>query len=324
MVSLRVSAWVWLLGAAVGVACASGDGERDPNAGMQTTPPAGEGQNPPGAPPSMPPGGGQTPPDTTPPSMPAGSSGPPPPPGELSPLGAGVMGGSGTSSDRYTNRAVTRDGGNYFFMSNGWGPGFESQTVSWDGTSFTVEEMQGAQGPNWEPASYPTVFCGVYSETSPECGLPAAIDSLTSLRTGWTWRANGNTGEYNAAYDVWLGNGPTRRDFSGYFMVWLRDPPGQQPAGAPSQHRGITVADVEGEWDIWVGEVNNAPIVNYVRPEGTDSESLEFDVLDFIADAEQRGVEVPGTHILSVAVGFEIWNGPVTNLQSVDFYVGIE
>jgi hypothetical protein len=34
-----------------------------------------------------------------------------------------------------------------------------------------------------------------------------------------------------------------------------------------------------------------------------------------------RGLQVPGTHILSVAVGFEIWNGPVTNLQSIDFYV---
>jgi hypothetical protein len=32
---------------------------------------------------------------------------------------------------------------------------------------------------------------------------------------------------------------------------------------------------------------------------------------------------VPGTHVLSVAVGFEIWNGPITNLQSNDFYVDV-
>ena len=318
MVSFRVSALVWLLGAASTAGCASGEGER---LSGNLTP-----STPPNAAPSPPNAGGQTPPGTTtPPASPPGTTTPPAqPPGELSPLGSGVMGGSGTSTDRYANRAVTRDGSNYFFMSNGWGPGFESHTVSWEGTSFTVEQMEGMQGPRWEPASYPTVFCGVYSETSPECGLPAAIDSLTSLRTGWSWRANGNSGEYNAAYDVWLGNGTARGDFSGYFMVWLRDPPGQQPAGAPSEHRGITVANVEGEWDIWVGEVNNSPIVNYVRAEGSDSESIEFELLDFLADAEARGVEVPGTHILSVAVGFEIWNGPITNLESVDFYVAIE
>jgi hypothetical protein len=33
---------------------------------------------------------------------------------------------------------------------------------------------------------------------------------------------------------------------------------------------------------------------------------------------------VPGSHVLSVAVGFEIWNGPIQNLESVDFYVNVE
>jgi len=28
-----------------------------------------------------------------------------------------------------------------------------------------------------------------------------------------------------------------------------------------------------------------------------------------------------GTHILSVAVGFEIWRGPVSDLESLDFYL---
>ena len=58
-----------------------------------------------------------------------------------------------------------------------------------------------------------------------------------------------------------------------------------------------------------------------MRAEGDDTLSLEFDVLDFIRHAQANGYEVPGTHVLSVAVGFEIWNGPVTNLSSLDFYV---
>jgi len=100
-------------------------------------------------------------------------------------LGAATMGGTGTSANRYQKADVTRDGQNYYFMANGWGPGFVSQNVSWNGTSFNVT-MQGGPGPQYQPASYPTMFCGAYSDSrSKECGLPAALDSMTALETGW-------------------------------------------------------------------------------------------------------------------------------------------
>jgi hypothetical protein len=234
------------------------------------------------------------------------------------------MTGSGTTQGQYHMTDVTRNGKNYFLMANGWGPGFRSQSLSWNGTSFIVQSMEGSQGPNYEPASYPTVFCGVYSNArSRECGLPAALDSMTSLRTGWSWRDNGNQGQYNAAYDIWLGTGTERSTFSGYLMVWYREPPGQQPAGQPVQ-RGVTVNNVTGTWDIWQGQVGGSPIINWVRGEGQDTPSMEFDILDFVRDAQMRGLTVPGTHVLSVAVGFEIWNGPITNLESVDFYVDVQ
>jgi hypothetical protein len=236
-------------------------------------------------------------------------------------LGTATMGGSGQSSDRWHKADVTRDGQNYYLMANGWGPGFGSQSIAWSGTSFTVQSMTGEQGENYQPASYPTVFCGVYSDSqSRACGLPAALDTLTSLRTGWRWNPNGNDGQYNAAYDIWMSNGPSRNNFSGFLMVWYREPVGQQPAGTLTQ-RAVTVANVEGTWDIWTGQVNNRPIINWVRAEGQDTLSMEFDILDFVRDAQARGLNVPGTHVLSVAVGFEIWNGPVQNLESTDFYV---
>ncbi len=244
-----------------------------------------------------------------------------PPSGGASQLGTGVMAPSGQTSDRWFKTDVTRSGGNYFFMANGWGPGFESQSLSYNGTAFTVDSMAGSEGPNYEPASYPTVFCGKYSDgRSKECGLPAAIDSMTALRTGWRWAPNGNVGEYNAAYDIWMGDGES---FRGFLMVWLREPRGQQPAGMFTE-RDVTVSNVPGTFDIWTGTVNNFPIINWVRNEGDDSLELEFDVLDFIRDAQARGYEVPGTHVLSVAVGFEIWNGPISNLQSLDFYVDVQ
>jgi hypothetical protein len=235
-------------------------------------------------------------------------------------LGMATMGGEGSSQNRYQKADVTRDGKNYFFMANGWGPNFVSQTVSWKGTAFTVQSMQGTEGPNYEPASYPTMFCGEYSDSrSRECGLPRALEGMTALETGWSWEDNGNAGEYNAAYDIWLGTSNERSSFSGYLMVWYREPVGQQPAGQRTL-TGVTVANVEGTWDIWTGMVLGKPIINWVRSEGQDTHDMEFDVLDFVADARMRGLPVPGTHVLSVAVGFELWSS-VTNLQSLDFYV---
>jgi len=241
-------------------------------------------------------------------------------------LGNGDQSGSGMSSERYyTASDIKRDGQSYVLITNGWGPGFQSHTVSWNGTAFTVDKMAGTAGSGGQPASYPSVFCGQYSVMQRgDCGLPKAISELTSLRTGWRWAPNGNeTGEYNAAYDIWVGDA-TR--FTGYLMVWLRDPPSYQPAGSPNaMHQGVTVANVEGTWDIWNGTVNNLPIVNWVRRQGTDSHQIEFDVLDFVRDAEQRGLTIPGsTHVRAVAVGFEIWQGPIAGLKSEDFYVHVK
>ncbi len=248
------------------------------------------------------------------------------PPGEVpadgaSVLGVSEMGGSGSSDDRYASGDVTRNGQNYFFMANGWGPGFISQTVSWEGTSFVVESMEGQVGSNYEPASYPTVFCGDYSsERSLECGLPAPLSEIEQLRTGWRWDPAGNTGEFNAAYDIWLGDGD---GFAGFAMVWLREPPGQQPAGSLILE-DVEVTNVPGTWDIWEGTVyNRVPIINWVRNEGEDTLEMEFDIMDFVRDAEARGLQLPGNVVNAVAVGFEIWEGPISNLATEDFYLDV-
>lgn len=242
-------------------------------------------------------------------------------------LGNGDYVGMGTSMMRYqTVSDIKRNGQGYVLITNGWGPGFKSQTTSWNGTSFTVDQMEGTPGSNGQPATYPTVFCGAYSvmNATGDCGLPKAISEMTSLKTGWRWAPNGNeNGKYNAAYDIWVGDGTK---FTGYLMVWLRDPPNYQPAGSPNaMYQGVTVANVEGKWDIWNGTVNSRPIVNWVRHEGSDSHEIEFDILDFVRDAEMRGLTIPGsTHIRAVAVGFEIWEGPIAGLQSLDFYVNVK
>lgn len=239
-------------------------------------------------------------------------------------FGSPAQSGDGTSSDRWVKSDVVRDGLNYYFMANGWGPGFESQTVTWSGTSFSVDSMLGKRGPQYEPASYPTVFCGTYSDSrSGACGLPKALSEIQSLRTGWRWSANGNAGQYNAAYDIWLSNNGDISGHSAFLMVWLRDPPGQQPAGR-LQVGAVNVSNAPGKWNLWAGSVGGKPCVSYVRSEGVDSPELEIDVMDFVRDAAARQIELPGTTMLSVAVGFEIWSGPITQLESNDFYVQVQ
>jgi hypothetical protein len=237
-------------------------------------------------------------------------------------LGKGVYQGTGTSSDQYAESDIYRDGVGYKFIANGWGSGWQSHDISWNGTSFKVASLNGSQGANYSPAGYPTVFCGLYSmkQSVGSCGLPGAISALKSVKTGWRWKANGNSGQYNAAWDIWLGNG---NNLSAYLMVWLRDPQGQQPAGAAAT-AGATVSGLPGSWSIWVGNVNGHPIVNYVRAEGEDLPELEYDVMDVYRDAIKRNYSLPGSNIIAVAVGFEVWNGPITNLVTDDFYVDVK
>jgi hypothetical protein len=240
----------------------------------------------------------------------------------ISQLGKGIYQGTGNSTEQYAEADIYRDGVGYMFIANGWGDNWQNHSLSWNGTSFTVKTLNGTQGANYSPAGYPTMFCGLYSmkQSIGSCGLPGAVTSLKTVKTGWRWNANGNNGQYNAAWDIWLGNG---NNLSAYLMVWLRDPPGQQPAGAAAI-AGATVTGLPGSWSIWTGNVNGHPIVNYVKGEGQDLAELEFDVMDVYRDAIKRGYSLPGSNIIAVAVGYEVWNGPITNLVTEDFYVDVK
>ncbi len=65
--------------------------------------------------------------------------------------------------------------------------------------------------------------------------------------------------------------------------------------------------------------MNDRPIINCVRRASMDSPELEFDLMVCIRDAQMRGLTLTGTQVIAVAVGFEIWQGPITNLESKDF-----
>jgi hypothetical protein len=238
-------------------------------------------------------------------------------------FGAPAQQGSGTSTAKYFGANATRDGIGYRFITNWWGQGWTAANVSYNGAGFTVASATGTSMPDGTPIGYPTTYCGRYSETMAggNCGLPAAFSTIDKLWTGWKWRS-ADTGQYNAAWDIWLG---TASAFQSYLMVWLRDPPGRQPAGN-SIIENVTVPGVPGTWIIRYGSVNSRPIVNYVRAEGQDACEFEFNVMDFVNDAQARsattsGLTLPGDTVRAVAVGFEFWTGPFSNVVSEDFYV---
>ena len=238
-------------------------------------------------------------------------------------FGSPALGGMGTSTAKYFGTDVTRDGVGYRFITNWWGGGWSNSNVSYNGTGFTVASAAGTSMPDGTPIGYPTTYCGQYSEsgTHGNCGLPAAFSSIDKLWTGWKW-GSADAGQYNAAWDIWLGTAST---FQSYLMVWLRDPPQRQPASSGTI-AAVTVANVPGKWNIWYGTVNGHPIVNYARTERQDACELEFNVMDFVTDAQSRSattsaLQLPGDTVRAIAVGFEFWTGPFTNVQSEDFYV---
>jgi hypothetical protein len=230
-----------------------------------------------------------------------------------------VQQGAGTSKDKYLGVDVMRDSVSYRFITNWWGQGFTAADVSYNGTGFKVASATGTSTPDGTPIGYPTTYCGAYSERTAggNCGLPAAFSTIDKLWTGWRW-TSADKGQFNAAWDIWLGSTTA---FQSYLMVWLRDPPGRQPAG-DSTINNVTVAGEPGTWIIRYGTVNNRPIVNYVRAEGQDACEFEFNVMDFINDAKGRStLNLPGDAVRAIAVGFEFWTGPFTNITSEDFYV---
>jgi hypothetical protein len=87
---------------------------------------------------------------------------------------------------------------------------------------------------------------------------------------------------------------------------------------------GVTVPGVTGVWDIWAGTALGKPVISYVRAEGTVTNELSFDVLTFLDHAKSADFAIPGTEVMSVAIGFEIWQGPISNLKIDDFCVEIK
>jgi len=214
--------------------------------------------------------------------------------------------GSTTMSGRYDKFFLKEGSRNaYIVQNNGWGPGFQSQTMTVNGTSFAIPSASGSPGSDGAPFSYPSIFIGSNSAGSTDgSNLPIAVGSISSIPTCFTW--SGGSGEFNASYDVWFntsnspaGNAPT----GGYLMLWFHDPANYQPIG-----QNMATASVGGKtWNIWYGMNGSIPVVSYVH--AGDLASYSFDLKTFIDDAQGRGYVQGSWYLTSIFGGFEIWSG---------------
>jgi|GEM_PF-4651335 len=220
------------------------------------------------------------------------------------------------SASKNAHFDTTRNEQNYTFSANGWGPNWASHTLTYGGTTLSVDAYSGSEGPFGEPAGFPLIHCGSYSGVdSQACGLPALLDGLTEVDTGLRWSHAGSGTDYAILLDAWLGDG---LDYASGLQIWLLDPTVVEPVGTVRANN-VYVGDDPERWTVWSGTANSVPIVTFTRPVGEESSEVALDLLDFIDAATAYGLE--GDTLLGVAAGAEIFNGPITDLAIEDFCV---
>jgi hypothetical protein len=209
-------------------------------------------------------------------------------------------------------------GGKSYYLQTNWWHRYTSQTVSYDGLSFTVNDPANTSVPatDGRPTGFPSFFIGTYAgNATVGSNLPMQVSAITSVPTIFSTNSSDfDTSNFNAAYDVWLtASGDPLPDTTytpgpggAYLMVWLFKPASRQPSGsiiAPTH----TVDGVSGTWNVWANTANPRYIA-YVST--TPLDTLSFDLNRFIRDSVTNGYGITDSMYLGIVfAGFEIWGG---------------
>jgi len=233
---------------------------------------------------------------------------------------------------RYGTLAPSIGGLQYFMQVNQWNS-TETQIMAYGGDYFFKMTQQDASvSTSGGPAGFPSMFIGANADhVTANSNLPKQVSALGAVPTTWIWNDNGlmadeSTNIWNSTYDLWFSTNPAGEPSAyapsgGYLMVWLYDPPAAQPIGRV-MYPGVTIAGVDGTWDVWVGPNAGKPCISYVRTE--PSHSLSTDLNFFIRDAVENR---PSTildewYMTNVFIGFEIWQGGA-GLETTSFCVSV-
>jgi hypothetical protein len=199
-------------------------------------------------------------------------------------------------------------GGEYQVNNNVWGAS-TPQTLQVDqGSTYFKVLSSGHNNTGGTPASYPFILKGSHfggTPTPKNNPLPMVVRNIASAPFTWSINSANVSGKWDAALDIWFGQGSTNNL---EMMIWINYN-GPQPAGSR-----ISTETIGGySWDVWY---NGSGVVSYKITSVRDSISL--DIKDFINDAVPRGFLNVGWSLLAIEAGFELWiNG--TNLTSKSF-----
>jgi hypothetical protein len=244
------------------------------------------------------------------------------------------------ATDASTQRAAVSgtDCKTYIINNNNWGQESSSyQALDYVGNSFTINVSSGSGG-GANVVSFPSIYIGGNGQigsggefnTWANSGLPKQISAIKSAKSTFQW-SGGNSGNYNAAYDIWFAKSPPTAGgyndgVSGLLMIWTFKPANSQPIGSSGNTRSATI---DGKaYTVWRGnraataagtDGPGRPVISYVA--NSTNNNFSSDLKLFFDDAVTNGAAdmaagsgitqafSSGWYLTDVFAGFEIWNG---------------
>jgi hypothetical protein len=203
-------------------------------------------------------------------------------------------------------------GNAYRAQANFWNPVNGSFSMSLlPGAGFKLD-TQSCTTTTASPCSFPSIYIGVDGSGDRSTGaLPKVTSSITSIPTCMGWSSGGTpkTDEYNVSFDVWFNSNAQASEAEEFLMIWYRDPPSFQPAGMFPVQNGVVVGGQT--WTLWHGPNHqNRKTTSFVAPNGiADGMAYQFDLMDFINEAAERGYITKSKNLIAIMGGLEVWGG---------------
>lgn len=203
-------------------------------------------------------------------------------------------------------------GNTYRAQANFWNPVNGTFSMSLlPGAGFKMD-TQSCNTTTSSPCSFPSIYIGVDGSGDRSTGpLPKVASTITSIPTCMGWSSGGTpkTDEYNVSFDVWFNSNGQATEAEEFLMIWYRDPQSFQPAGMFPAANGVVVGGQT--WTLWHGPNHQGrKTTSFVAPNGiADGMAYQFDLMDFINEAAERGYITKSKNLIAIMGGLEIWGG---------------
>jgi hypothetical protein len=210
---------------------------------------------------------------------------------------------------------------NYVVQNNAYGGNqhcIQAKTDNATKAGFLLSNIQASKPTGGAPGSYPSIVYGWHVDGKFYGGYTTAktLGSITSIPTNIAVTVP-TSGRYNTSYDNWINSSASAGSSNGTLeqMIWMnyRD---TTPIGS----KVATANLANTTWDVWYGTHDGFRTVSYIR---TNTNSMTFDINDFMKDTIQRGYAKTSDYLLGIQAGFEIWEGSGSGFSVDSFDVKV-